>query len=322
MTSALRNSLHKADGSSKYYNYKPSQDVNVMYPPKPVDRECIKEATHGAASALTPYMCEDGVCAVCAQLIPSRMLSRLGEVRNALQVLAVPNVVRQERVTFKDTERYLDRPIILSGIHTICEPCRASVRDNKIPRHLLANNLWIGKVPNVLSSLNWIEQMLVARVRHNACFVKVNGGYGKQVANCVSYEIPIPRIYNVLPPAKGDIEDVIAIFFTGPKAPTLEEWKKLPLLVRPAIVLKALNWLRLNNVDYEDIEISRANLSTYPLNEPPVGIFYKPTSSDADSYATVDPEVHGMSMDVDPPESANNDPIPFVVHGLIGSQLE
>ncbi|KIY62696.1 hypothetical protein CYLTODRAFT_361082, partial [Cylindrobasidium torrendii FP15055 ss-10] len=155
--------------------------------------------------------------------------------------------------------------------------------------------------------------MLVARVRHNACFVKVSGGYGKQVANCVAYELPIPRVYQVLPPPKADLDDVAAVFFSGPKAPTLQEWKRLPLLVRPSVVMKALNWLRLNNDGYADIDISHENLRTYPTEEPPIGVFYKCTLTD--ESATVDPAVNDE-------KHADTEETPFIVHGMIGTQLE
>lgn len=77
-----------------------------------------------------------------------------------------------------------------------------------MPSTALANGLWIGAVPKVLQELNWIERMLVARVRHNYCIVKVKMGAKALRANAISYSIPMPRVYSVLPPKREELNDV------------------------------------------------------------------------------------------------------------------
>ncbi|KIY62697.1 hypothetical protein CYLTODRAFT_361094, partial [Cylindrobasidium torrendii FP15055 ss-10] len=77
--STLRETQHRSDGSSKTYLYQPSQQRSIHYPPTPVSNECVKEAVLGAAQALAPNTCEEGACAVCAQLVPARKLTLLSE---------------------------------------------------------------------------------------------------------------------------------------------------------------------------------------------------------------------------------------------------
>ncbi len=44
-------------------------------------------------------------------------------------------------------------------------------------------------------------------------------------ANVIAFENPTPKIYDILPPPIEDIQEVMAILFTGPAKPTLEDFK-------------------------------------------------------------------------------------------------
>ena len=144
----------------------------------------------------------------------------------------------------------------------ICNHCRESVRKGKVPRLALANKLWIGNVPDELKSLRFVEKILIARVRHTCAYVKVSSGMRKMKANVIAFQSPMPKIYNTLPPPQEEISEVLAILFTGPAQPTEADMKRTPFLVRRNYVAKALQWLKFNHKDYEDIEISMSNLDT------------------------------------------------------------
>ena len=45
----------------------------------------------------------------------------------------------------------------------MCKECTWAIKRNTIPRHTLANNLWLGDVPHELEMLTLPEQMLIAR---------------------------------------------------------------------------------------------------------------------------------------------------------------
>ncbi|KAI0753006.1 hypothetical protein C8Q80DRAFT_1097169, partial [Daedaleopsis nitida] len=76
----------------------------------------------------------------------------------------------------------------------------------------LANGLWVGEIPPQLLDLSWTEKMLVSRVKHNICIVKIHvSGMSKMKANVVSHSLPMPKIYSVLPPAREDLNEVLNI---------------------------------------------------------------------------------------------------------------
>ena len=130
-------------------------------------------------------------------------------------------------------------------------------------------------MPDVLKKLTFVEKILVAKVRHTCVFVKVASGMRKLKANTVAFKSPIQKIYNVLPPPCEDLDEVLAILFTGPCKPTAEDFACTPFLVRRDSVIAALEWLRLNHSDYADIQISKENVMQYEENMPPVSIEYR-----------------------------------------------
>ena len=127
--------------------------------------------------------------------------------------------------------------------------------DGKIPKNALASGLWVGDVPSVLSELRFVERLLIAKVQHNVCFVKVASGQRKLVSHVIAFESPVRKVYNRLPPPREDLDDVLAILFTGPVRPMKEQYLCTPLLVRHNAVIRALEWLKLNHIDYRDLEM-------------------------------------------------------------------
>jgi hypothetical protein len=76
-----------------------------------------------------------------------------------------------------------------------------------------------------------------------------------------------------------EMDEVLAFIYTGPCKPTKADFKRTPMLVRCLKVSKALNLLKLNDVDYYNCEISEKNLASYPEDCPPVVVNYYPSSS-------------------------------------------
>ena len=152
----------------------------------------------------------------------------------------------------------------------VCHICIASLEKKKLLTLALANGLWIGEIPDELQDLTYAEQLLIARVRHNRCIVKVSSGMYKMRANAILFSNPMPKVYNVLPPSIEEMDEVLAFIYTGPCKPTKADFKRTPMLVRHLKVATALNWLKLNHIDYYDCEISEKNLASYPEDGPPV----------------------------------------------------
>ncbi|KAI0038884.1 hypothetical protein FA95DRAFT_1585401 [Auriscalpium vulgare] len=134
-------------------------------------------------------------------------------------------------------------------------------------------------------------------------------------ANTVMYQIPMPKVYHVLPPKKEELDEVIAFIYIGPVKPTEKEYRRTPMLVRRNKVAKALEWLKLNHYDYADLAISYENLEDYPEDMPPVIVDYRqpPLESDSENLAVQQDEDN---------DGTTEGQCPFVVHTLTGEQLD
>src|SRR5436305_3165302 len=199
------------------------------------------------------------------------------------------------------------------NLDKVCKSCYKSLDKGKVPLLALANGKWLGKVPPQLSDLSFTEQLLVARVRHNRCIVRVSSGMHKMRANAISFANPTPKIYDILPPPKHDLDEVLAFIYTGPCQPTQADFARTPLLVRRNKVKKVLEWLKLNHCDYYDLEIFQRNLDQYPEDMPPVVMQYHHSETNKNPESTA---VH----DIEAEEGTEAGACPFVVHGLTGEE--
>ena len=75
-------------------------------------------------------------------------------------------------------------------------------------------------------------------------------------------------------------------------------------------VSKALHWLKLNQVDYYDCEISEKNLASYPDDGPPVVADYYPSNSNKKNPEST------SANDMDEEDGTSDSPCSFVVYGL------
>ncbi|KAI0075441.1 hypothetical protein K474DRAFT_1599828, partial [Panus rudis PR-1116 ss-1] len=134
-------------------------------------------------------------------------------------------------------------------------------------------------------------------------------------ANAVCFAIPQPKVYNVLPPPREDLDEVLAFIYLGPSKPNPEDFKRTPFLVRRNKVAEALNWLKLNHIDYADLEISQKNLEAYSEDSPPVEVDFQLShiNKQAESSAV---------NDVEEDEGTAEGHCPFVVHGITGEKLD
>jgi hypothetical protein len=233
----------------------------VSFPPEPASKDLEHAIIRDACTRMHPENFEEVGCAVCGELKLRKDTGRLKSVKNILKILEAPGVTRMERKSDSSPVREYKGPVLDYGCNSICNGCRGDIRRGKVPRLALSNNLWLGAVPSVLKNLSFVEKILVARVRHTCAFVKVASGMRKMKANIVAFESPIPKIYNILPPPREELDEVLAILFTDPAKPTEKDFARTPFLVRRNAVINALEWLRLNHSDYSDIEISHNNAS-------------------------------------------------------------
>ena len=81
----------------------------------------------------------------------------------------------------------------------------------------LANGKWIGNIPDELQNLKFAKQMLIAHIQHNKYIVQVSSGMYKMKANAIIFANSTPKIYNILPLSKDELDEVLAYIFTWGK---------------------------------------------------------------------------------------------------------
>jgi len=220
---------HKAD----YWTKK-----EAKFPPAPPSADLCQKIVSDFCADTSPEVFEEAGCAVCGKLTPVCEMEELSDVEN-LSLLRVDGVTRKARSNSSDPVKELRGPIFAPGCSNVCSTCVEFLEKEKMPILALANGLWVGEIPNELQDLTYAEQLLIARVRHNRCIVKVSSGMHKMHANAISFANPMPKIYNVLPPPIEEMDEVLAFIYTGPCRPTKADFKRTPLLVRCLKVAKA-----------------------------------------------------------------------------------
>ena len=294
-----------------------SEERPETFPPRPLSRELSMQIVHNFCKTFVPENIEERGCAVCGELTIAKDMRTLDPAVHNLGVLRSSDT-RTERHKLTDLVAPLQGPILAPNCEKVCEPCVQSLAKGTIPMLSLANGLWLGEVPEILSSLSFAEKLLIARIRHNRCLVKVASGRSKMVANCVMYSNPMPQIYRVLPPPREDFEEVLAFLYIGSEPPTPDDFGRTPMLVRRNRVRAALEWLKLNHSDYSDIEISIKNLSEYPESGIPVHILSKIVPNGSENTLASELSVH----DMDTEKGTATGPCPFTVSGVSGEELE
>lgn len=291
--------------------------INVdapSFPSEPVTKDRELVIIRSACKRMDPDNFEEVGCAICGELKPRKESSRLKSVKNLLGILEAPGVTRIERKSDKSPIKEYKGPVLDYSCGSICNGCRSDLRKGKVPRLALSRKLWLGSVPNVLKSLTFVEKMLIARVRHTCAFVKVASGMRKMKANIIAFESPVQKIYNILPPPREDLDEVLAILFTGPCKPTEEDFAHTPFLVRRNAVIAALEWLRLNHADYADIQISHENAMQYEEGMPPVSVEYRESSTNKVPERT-------SVFDWKEEDGTVEGDCAFTVHGLTGENF-
>jgi len=285
----------------------------LKFPPSAPTMGLQHSIISDACNDMSPDAFLESGCVVCGKLTPLTSLLEFSQTQMDLSILANPGVTRKERSHADELIMGLEGPVLEDDSKRICKGCHRSLTKGKMPLMALANGKWIGKIPKELSDLSFAEQLLVARVRHNRCIVRVSSGMHKMRANAITFENPTPKVYDILPPPMEDLDEVLAFIYTGPCKPTKADFERTPLLVRKNRVRDALEWLKLNHCDYYDLEISQRNLDEYPEDGPPVVVDYHQSFTNKDPESTA---VHDNECE----EGTETGQCPFVVHGLTGEE--
>ncbi|KAI0694720.1 hypothetical protein C8Q76DRAFT_634118, partial [Earliella scabrosa] len=172
-------------------------NIETQFPPKPASHSNVESIIAGFAKDVQVANFLESGCAVCGLLTSGTQLQKLdcAEFDRDL-LLARGLVTRQERFSVNDPVIEIPGPVLLPHCNDICTSCLKELQNGKLPVDSLANGLWIGEVPPALQGLSWTEKMIISRVKHNMCIVKVHmSGMSKMKANVVSHSLPMPKIY-------------------------------------------------------------------------------------------------------------------------------
>ncbi|EIW62909.1 uncharacterized protein TRAVEDRAFT_113273 [Trametes versicolor FP-101664 SS1] len=227
-------------------------------------------------------------------------------------------VTVKERKSASDPVCDIPGPVLLPGCDDICQSCLSELKEGRTPADSLANGLWIGEVPPQLQNLSFTEKMLIARVKHNHCIVKVHmSGMSKLCANVVSHSLPMPKIYSVLPPRCEELSKVLAILSMAANIPVHACHNMYPSCGTVYRALRPLEYtLGGGGEILLAVTVSYDNINSYPEDEPPVIVNYSKSME-----SNVDPEASAVNASEED-EGADDGACPFVVHGFTGASLE
>ena len=166
----------------------------------------------------------------------------------------------------------------------MCFDCMKALERRTMPKLALANNLWIGDVPNELMALTISEQLLIARhyprcyifklfPRDSDMHIPPDHLYMGMAGNASLFELNTQEVVEMLkgqrmPSPVGTLASIIAITFVGSKK-LPKDWLKKTFRVRRQMVLDALVWLQKNNPIYGDIHIDGKRVEELPVDDVP-----------------------------------------------------
>ncbi|KAJ7863678.1 hypothetical protein B0H13DRAFT_1638104, partial [Mycena leptocephala] len=219
--------------------------------PAPASQTLRHAVISDMCADFNPMEFEETGCAVCGRLCKLVDLTPMAEMDVDWDLLTAKDVTRTERFSSADPVTELTGPVLAKECDHVCTECESKLVAGVTPRHSLANNLWIGELPWQLKDLTWAEKMMIAKVRHNRCVVRVASGRGKLVANAIIESLR--KVYNILPLSRDELSEVLAFVFLGSAKPTDEDYVRTPMFVRRQRVKDALDWLKLNHKDYHEL---------------------------------------------------------------------
>jgi hypothetical protein len=144
---------------------------------------------------------------------------------------------------------------LIDGSYVLCHLCNSAVNKKSfgsIPLRSYANGLWIGKVPEELQDLTFLEEQCIARARATRCMYKLSLGPTGQLAargNVCILPQDTASVLSAMPVPLFQLQNEICVILVGSPDTevTHDMLKRLPLLVHRHKIRTALFWLIDNN---------------------------------------------------------------------------
>ncbi|KAJ6597880.1 hypothetical protein B0H10DRAFT_1826856, partial [Mycena sp. CBHHK59/15] len=143
------------------------------FPPWPLTEAQTYRIISKHCKTMHPSSFVESGCAVCGCLL----LTSLSKFEGSLALLIRLGITRKERFSSSDPIEELEGPVLAEGCTSICVDCEMYLNNGVIPRTLLVHHNWIGAIPEQLRHLTYAEGIMIARVCHNWCVVRVNLGH-------------------------------------------------------------------------------------------------------------------------------------------------
>ncbi|KAK7677678.1 hypothetical protein QCA50_019369 [Cerrena zonata] len=217
------------------------------FPPPPMTLEARAQMLRDFTAQLSEASLAEVPCAVCAELVKRSDTSALNVCDDIFKPLARldASVAVLPRTSQNTTAQSLHSPILEHAglrieqdlrVADVCSSCLSELKKDKLPSRSLANGLWVGEIPPELLALNYCEKLMVARFRHNTFVVSVLMGQRRMSANAVTFAQPVAKFHAILPPPPSDLESCLVVLFTGSSAPTADDMRRTPLIIRKQVV--------------------------------------------------------------------------------------
>lgn len=241
---------------------------------------------------------EPPTCACCAQMTPeiNEIVLKTGEdcyppakfrksTRIAFELLAVKSIYTSPTLVtaiveneFVFSSKVIDGLMLhqdgvlraddIGAVLQICSECLSSLCSQKIPRFALANKLYRGRLPDNITDLTWVEEMVCSLYRNTAHVTRLYGSTDPSQptvfhGNTCAHEMNIVSTAQVLPRTPSDINDMLSVVFIGSRKPSSEALSHI-FRVRKSKVLAFLQWLKHYNQLYTHIPIDLNIVHLYP----------------------------------------------------------
>ena len=150
----------------------------------------------------------------------------------------------------------------------ICAVCQSSLRNQRIPRLALANNLYRGQLPTEFADLTWVEEMACAIYRSTAHVTRLFHSSDPSTPrvlyrNTCAHNMNVVSTASVLPRIPSDLNDALSIVFIGDEKFDPRRIYAM-FRVRKSKICNFLRFLKLHNKIYESIDIDLTLLRYFP----------------------------------------------------------
>ena len=159
------------------------------------------------------------------------------------------------------------RAVFISNFHdrrratgyTACKNCKDSLlssNDCNMPRHAIANNYFFGTPPPELTDLTDVELAMLSPVKTSGnfgyCFGYTGGTKNSLKGNLTFLKVDINRLIRAV--AHFDVlglHDCVVVLLYGKMTEAQRKKARDKARIRPAYLLRAIEWLRANNIEWQ-----------------------------------------------------------------------